>query len=132
MGKIWTSPFWENFENSIRSPLYKGWWEGGGARNYRSNIPSSCLNKQDFNNRIFVCNVFTLFAENMNYLLLKWKFTNVKDPKIVQFMWEKFVPNSFCKHVCNKQIFCKLNSLDCNFPTVEKILLSFFYTSWKL
>lgn len=44
------------------------------ARNFLTNISNSRLNKQDRNNRTFICDTYVLLAQNTNLFLLERKF----------------------------------------------------------
>ena len=56
---------------------------------------------------------------------LERKFQILHDKQILKFKCDKWMSQTFYKFLCQKEIFSTLNSLDLNFPNVEKTLIPY-------
>ena len=91
------------------------------AINFVTNLAYIHLNEINHENMYFMVYVFAHIVQNLNLFCLDRKFQNSQYRKMVHLIWEKSVPNTFYKNICQKENSVFLNALEATHFETEEI-----------
>ena len=101
------------------------------ARNFLTNTAYSQLKNDDFANANFILDVFILLVQNTNVFPVDRKFSSQNDQQMIYMLWEKCVPSSFYKFLCQTKNFMYMNGLEVLHPKVTEIVMQYLKSDPK-
>ena len=95
------------------------------SRNFLSNISYVGITKEDFYNKNFVFDVYSLITKNLNPFSLKRKLNGQNKHEMIYMVWKECMPSAFYKPDCSKDNFLHLNGKSILYPKVSEIINDF-------
>ena len=81
------------------------------SRYFLSNISYVGINKEDFYNDNFICDVYLLMTKNLNPFSLDRKLNNPKKYETIYMIWKECIPVPSYKFICKEKNFIYLNRM---------------------
>ena len=69
------------------------------ATNFLINISDRRYKPKDFQNNVFVIDIYSFLLQNLNPLMTDRKFDNENDRSYVKMLWQKCVPHDLCRYI---------------------------------
>ena len=95
------------------------------SRYFLSNISYVGINKEDFYNQNFTCNIYLLMTKNLNPFSLDRKLNDLNKHEMIYMVWKECMPAQFYKFICREENFLYLNGKNVLQPKVSKTLTNF-------
>ena len=95
------------------------------SRNLLSNISYIVVNKEDFYNKGFIFDVYSLIVKNLNPFSLERKTGDQNKPKMIYIFWKECVPVESYKYNSSEENFLYLNRKNVLYAKVSEIVLNF-------
>ena len=81
------------------------------SRNFLSNISYVGINKEDFYNDNFICDVYLLMTKNLNPFSLDRKLNNPNKYEMIYMIWKECIPVPSYKFISKEKNFIYLNRM---------------------
>ena len=95
------------------------------SRKFISNISHVGINKEDFYNKNFVFDIYTLLTKNLNPFSLDRKLNDQKKHEMIYMLWKECMPSDFYRYIFTKENFLYLNGKNVLYPKVAEIIWKF-------
>ena len=100
-------------------------------RNFLSNISYFGINKEDFYNQNFICDIFLLMTKNLNPFSQDKKLNDPNKHEMICMIWKECKPAQFYKFICREENFIYLNGKNVLLLKVSEILTNFLAENEK-
>ena len=101
------------------------------SRNFLSNISFFGVNKEEFQNRNFVFDFYTLLTRNLNPFSLDRKLNDQNKHEIIYMLWKECMQNDFYKYVCTGENFLYINGKNVLYLKAAEIIWKFIQADEK-
>ena len=101
------------------------------SRNFLSNISFFGINKEEFQNRNFVFDFYTLLTRNLNPFSLDRKLNDQNKHEMIYMLWKECMQNDFYKYVCTGENFLYINGKNVLYLKAAEIIWKFIQADEK-